>query len=61
MSKMFERKQAVFMGKLIKFLIFLLVFGFMGLVAYAYLGPFFGANFAPDQIEVREPVQLPAK
>ncbi|MBQ0803445.1 MULTISPECIES: hypothetical protein [unclassified Sulfitobacter] len=49
------------MGKLIKFLIFLLVFGFMGLVAYAYLGPFFGANFAPDQIEVREPVQLPAK
>jgi hypothetical protein len=58
---MFERKQAVFMGKLIKFLIFLLVFGFMGLVAYAYLGPFFGANFAPDQIEVREPVQLPAK
>lgn len=61
MSKMFERKQAVFMGKLIKFLIFLLVFGFMGLVAYAYLGPFFGTNFAPDQIEVREPVQLPAK
>ncbi len=61
MSKMFERKQAVFMGKLIKFLIFLLVFGFMGLVAYAYLGPFFGANFAPDQIEVREPVRLPAK
>jgi hypothetical protein len=61
MSKMFERKQAVYMGKLIKLLFFLLVFGFIGLVAYAYLGPFFGANFAPDQIEVREPVQLPVQ
>lgn len=61
MTKMFERKQAVFMGKLIKFLIFLVVFGFIGLAAYAYLGPFFGANFAPDQVEVREAVQLPAQ
>ncbi len=49
------------MGKLIKLLIFLLVFGFIGLAAYAYLGPFFGADFAPDQVEVREPVQLPAQ
>jgi uncharacterized membrane protein (DUF485 family) len=61
MSKMFERKQAVYMGKLIKLLFFLLVFGFIALIAYAYLGPFFGANFAPDQIEVREPVQLPVQ
>jgi uncharacterized membrane protein (DUF485 family) len=58
---MFERKQAVYMGKLIKLLFFLLVFGFIALIAYAYLGPFFGANFAPDQIEVREPVQLPVQ
>ncbi|MCX8227395.1 MAG: hypothetical protein OTI35_15070 [Sulfitobacter sp.] len=49
------------MGKLIKLLFFLLVFGFIALIAYAYLGPFFGANFAPDQIEVREPVQLPVQ
>lgn len=59
MFKIFERKQAVSMGKLIKVLIFLLVFGFIGLVAYAYLGPFFGADFAPDQVEMREPVALP--
>ncbi len=61
MTKLFERKQAVSMGKLIKLLIFLLVFGFIGLAAYAYLGPFFGADFAPDQVEVREPVELPAE
>ncbi|WP_339760239.1 hypothetical protein [uncultured Sulfitobacter sp.] len=58
---MFERKQAVFMGKLIKFLIFIILFGFLSLAVYAYLGPFFGADFAPDQVEVREAVQLPAQ
>lgn len=46
------------MGRLIKLLIFLLIVGFIGLVGYAYIGPFFGAEFAPDQVEIREPIVL---
>ena len=46
------------MGRLIKFLIFLIVIGFIGLVGYAYLGPFFGADFAPEPVETRQPVTL---
>ena len=61
MSKMFKRKQAGIMGKLIKLLIFLFIFGLFSLAVYAYVGPFFGADFAPDQVEVREPVQLPTQ
>lgn len=49
------------MGKLIKLLIFLFIFGLFSLAVYAYVGPFFGADFAPDQVEVREPVQLPTQ
>lgn len=30
------------MGKLIKFLIYLAIIGFIGLAVYAYVGPFFG-------------------
>ncbi|MDF3413629.1 hypothetical protein HKX54_04105 [Sulfitobacter sp. M57] len=46
------------MGKLIKLLIFLLILGFAALVGFAYLGPFFGAEFAPVQVEIRQPVTL---
>ncbi|WP_299875999.1 hypothetical protein [uncultured Sulfitobacter sp.] len=46
------------MGRLIKLLIYLAVLGFIGLVGYAYVGPFFGADFAPTQVETREPVTL---
>ncbi|MEM6941735.1 MAG: hypothetical protein AAF509_16595 [Pseudomonadota bacterium] len=48
------------MGKLIKLLIYLIVLGFIALVGYAYVGPFFGADFAPAQVEMREPVTLEA-
>jgi hypothetical protein len=48
------------MGKLIKLLIFLLIGGFIGLVGYAYLGPFFGAEFSPAQVEIRQPIVLGA-
>ncbi|WP_390914519.1 hypothetical protein [Pseudosulfitobacter sp. SM2401] len=48
------------MFKLIKLLIYLAVFGFIGLVGYAYVGPFFGADFAAPQDEVRVPVTLNA-
>lgn len=46
------------MGKLIKLLIFLIVVGFITLVGFAYLGPFFGAEFAPAQVEIRQPITL---
>ena len=48
------------MGRLIKLLIYLAIFGFIGLVGYAYVGEYFGANFSPPQDEVRVPVTLDA-
>lgn len=48
------------MGRLIKLLIYLAIIGFIGLVGYAYLGPFFGADFSAPQSEVRVPVTLDA-
>ncbi|WP_170569757.1 hypothetical protein [Ruegeria atlantica] len=46
------------MGRLIKFLLYLICLSFIGLVAYAYLGPFFGIDFSAPQEEIREPVIL---
>ncbi|SMO45903.1 hypothetical protein [Ruegeria faecimaris] len=46
------------MGRLIKFLIYLICLCFIGLVGYVYLGEFFGADFSAPQSEVREPVIL---
>ena len=49
------------MGRIFKLLIFLAVIGFAGLVGYAYVGEFFGANFSPPQEETRVPVTLDAE
>ncbi len=46
------------MGRLIKFFLYLICLSFIGLVAYAYLGPFFGADFSAPQSEISEPVIL---
>lgn len=46
------------MGRLIKWLFYLLILGVLALVAYAYIGPYFGADFSPPQSERRVPVQL---
>ncbi|MDB4211870.1 hypothetical protein N9769_05805 [Ascidiaceihabitans sp.] len=32
----------------------------IGLVGYAYVGPFFGADFSAPQVEVRQPLILNA-
>ncbi len=48
------------MGRLIKFLIYFICLCFIGLVGYAYVGPFFGADFSAPQDEIREPVILNA-
>lgn len=47
-------------GKLIKFLIVLAVLGFIGLVGFAYIGPFLGADFAEPKSEIRIPIDLQA-
>ena len=44
--------------RLIKFLIFLLILGAIIVIVYAYVGPYFGANFSAPQTEHREPVIL---
>ncbi|MGV6805542.1 MAG: hypothetical protein ACWA49_15200 [Ruegeria sp.] len=46
------------MGRFFKFLLYLVCLSFIGLVAYAYLGPFFGADFSAPQSEISEPVVL---
>jgi hypothetical protein len=46
------------MLRLIKWLFYLAVLGFVALVAYAYLGPFFGADFAPPSQEIRQEIIL---
>jgi hypothetical protein len=48
------------MGRLIKLLFFIMVLGFVALVGYTYVGPFFGADFSAPQAEVRLPLVLDA-
>ena len=46
------------MGKLLLFLVILVVLAGLGLVAYAYVGPILGADFSAPQQEIRVPVTL---
>lgn len=48
------------MARLIKWLIYLAILAFIALVAYAYLGPFFGADFSPPEREIRQDIILEA-
>lgn len=48
------------MRRLIKYAFLLTVIAAIALVAYAYLGPFFGADFSPSRSEFRIPVTLHA-
>ena len=48
------------MGRILKYLFYLVVLAGIALVAYAYVGPFLGADFSPPQEEVRERVILNA-
>lgn len=49
------------MGRVFKLLVFLIVLAAIGLVGYAYVGPYFGADFSAQQIETRTPVTLDAQ
>ena len=46
------------MFRVIKYLFYLGILGFIALVAYAYVGPFVGVDFSAPQTEQREPVTL---
>ncbi|SPF80384.1 hypothetical protein [Pseudoprimorskyibacter insulae] len=48
------------MGRIIKWLLYLVVLAAIGLVAFAYIGPFFGADFTPPSKEISQPVVLDA-
>ncbi len=48
------------LGKLIKLLFYLVILAFIGVVGYAYLGPWFGSDFTAPQNEIRVPVTLDA-
>lgn len=48
-----RQKGKTMIGRIFKFLLFLLVVGFIGLTGFAYLG-----DLSPDQTERREPVTV---
>lgn len=48
------------MFRLFKYLFILAVLALIGLVGYAYIGPYFGADFSAPQSETRVPVTLDA-
>lgn len=48
------------MWRIIKWLFYLAILAAIALVAYAYLGPFFGADFSPPAQEIRETIELDA-
>ncbi len=49
------------MLRLFKFLLYLAVVAVIGLTGYAYVGPYFGADFSAPQDETRIPVTLDAQ
>ena len=46
------------MARLIKWLFLLAIMAFAALVGYAYLGPFFGADFSAPEREIRQEIIL---
>ncbi len=46
------------MARLIKWLFYLAVLAFLALVAYAYIGPFFGPAVSPPEDELRQELIL---
>ncbi|MGR3549175.1 hypothetical protein [Pseudooceanicola sp.] len=49
------------MLRILKWLIYLVILGAIGLAGYAYIGPYFGVDFTPPKVEIRQPVVLDAK
>ena len=46
------------MWRILKWLVYLAALGAVALVAYAYIGPYFGADFSAPREELRAPVAI---
>lgn len=46
------------MKRIIKWLFILVILAAISLIGYAYLGPFFGADFSPAGQEIRQNIEL---
>ncbi|KPP87640.1 MAG: hypothetical protein HLUCCO07_02110 [Rhodobacteraceae bacterium HLUCCO07] len=46
------------MKRIIKWLFILVIVAVITLIGYAYLGPFFGADFSPPGQEIRRDIEL---
>ncbi|ETW13280.1 hypothetical protein ATO8_08711 [Roseivivax marinus] len=46
------------MGRILKWLFYLVVLAVAALVVYAYAAPFFGVSFAPEPEPISVPVEL---
>lgn len=46
------------MLRLLKWVIYLGVLGFIALAGYAYIGPFFGADFSAPKEEIRQELEF---
>ena len=57
---LYNRRQMIggMMQHLVKWLLYLAALAFVLLIAYTYVGPYFGADFSPQQDEIRVPVKL---
>lgn len=53
-----EQARIKAMWRIIKWLVYLAILAGLALIAYAYLGPFFGADFSAPLHEIRVPVDL---
>lgn len=48
------------MGRLLKWVFYLVIILGLGLLAYAYVGPIVDKDFTPESNEIRIPVELDA-
>lgn len=46
------------MGRIIKWLFYLAVLSIVGLIGFAYVGPFLGADFSASETEIKQEVIL---
>ena len=58
MGKTKRKWGKTFMLSIIKWLVYLLILAGIALVAYAYVGPFLGVDFAPPTQEITTPLTL---
>ena len=46
------------MGKIVKWLFYFIAIGAVALIIFAYIGPFLGVDFTPEEKTINIPVEL---